>query len=297
VIAAGGVVELIDVAVQHRGCQRAPGKIDGVSAVEIALPERGFGSHRQEQVDCQRCGCRTTQLKPISLPPTGKLPRGPLPERDLATVGIRVVVEGKDLSTPRFADRLRTNARIGRQIRAVLTASFHERSQIATIVAPGMQAVVVGDRRLGVQRLGERKMQLAAVRLAGVRRTLVHIVEKLQGDLVGHEESQQMHVAPARQIQNRAAPSRWVRLQASEASASSTNPRVRDGRRASSPGIDLAGHRPQPPQQLAGRGGQQPPDLSGPEEALDYDFGKSGYFPSLEDGVDRKNAMLENRDE
>src|ERR1700730_16505700 len=151
----------------------------------------GLCRQGQECVHRKRRARGAAQLKPADLPRlAGELARGPCSQRGVAAVGIGVVIERENLGAGSFANDKWTHPRVGRERGAALATSFYQRAKVATILVPRVVAVVVGDRRPGVERLDQRTVKLTSVGLSSARSTLVHAVEKVPDDLVCDEQSQ-----------------------------------------------------------------------------------------------------------
>ena len=140
---------------------------------------------------------RGGELKPLERPLPGLLALGPSFQGRVAACGIGIVIGALDGAHRHPRKHMWTHPRVGRQRRAAQTAALDERAQIAAVVLPRMVAVVVGDRRAGVERLAEREVQLASVCLARV--ALAYVVEEVPDRLVGDEQAQQSLISAPRQ--------------------------------------------------------------------------------------------------
>ncbi len=104
-------------------------------------------------------------------------------------------------------------------------------------------------------------MKLTAIYDPSIRGALVHVVQKLQDELVRDQETQQMRIAPARQNPKQSRAVEMGTLLSERAERVATCLRVWDYRRSPAPVLHLVGDRPQPPEQLASRGSGYGPDL------------------------------------
>ena len=136
----------------------------------------------------------------------GRLRLGPGLQRRVAPSWVGVVIDALDGAQRHPREHVLTYVRVGRQRGAARAAALHERAQIAAVVLPRVVAVVVGDRRAGVERLAEREVQLATVRLPP-RVALADVVQEVPDRLVGDQQAQQPSISVRGRIQNSAAPS------------------------------------------------------------------------------------------
>jgi hypothetical protein len=122
-----------------------------------------------------------------------------------------------------------------------------------------MVPVVVGHRRAGIQRLGERKVQLSGVRL--LRVALADVVQKVPDRLVGDEQPDQRAVSMVWQDREQSRSLGVIALVRDRLERVFAQRPVWDRLCAQAPGMKLTRDRPQAPQQLADRRRRQRREL------------------------------------
>jgi hypothetical protein len=153
------------------------------------------------------------------------------------------VVEREYLSTSCLSNDEMTDINIERQGNQVFAACLHERPQVTAIVFPGMMVIIIGDRSMRVNRIHESKVKLTAVCFSRADCTLIHVIEKLQDDLVGDEQPQQTRVAAMRQNPEQCRAVEMGALAGKRIKRLFADGRVWDTGRSSSPDLYLTGTR------------------------------------------------------
>lgn len=115
VVAVVDVLELVDVAVEHRRRRREPGKIRGVGARHFALRAVRFRGEGQECVDREWRACGAGELPPARLLFAGVFSGDPMSERQLALDCVWVVVKREHLRVLGLVDRDLPNERVRRE--------------------------------------------------------------------------------------------------------------------------------------------------------------------------------------
>src|SRR5580700_2004638 len=106
------ILGLIHIAVEHRRDKRQPWKVDSTGIAYLTVTTNWFRSKRQEHMNRQWCGRRSTQLEPGDLRLPGELTLEPATQCSISAARMRIVIECKNLSTRRFLDHQPSNTRV-----------------------------------------------------------------------------------------------------------------------------------------------------------------------------------------
>jgi hypothetical protein len=155
VVPVVSVFELVDVAVKHRGRSREPREVGAVGARDLALRAGWFGSEGEKGVDREWCAGGARNLPPARELGAGILLGNPSFQSCVAVGWVRKVIEREYLGSIGLAQDEIAYERVGGKAQAAPLACLYEGAKIAAVVMPGVLSVVVGDRRVRVERLGD----------------------------------------------------------------------------------------------------------------------------------------------
>jgi hypothetical protein len=261
VIARGCVIELVDVAVEHRRRDGGPRQVSGVRLLYLRRGARRLGRESEQREDRQAGRAGAAELEPVgSLIAARELRGCPASQGRIASRRVRLVVQGEYLRPPRLADNQRLDLWISWQPLTAFLARLDECVQVAAVVLPGVVKVVVGSRLAGPERINECKVQLAAIDLGWA--ALVDAVEGVPDELVRDEQPQQRQIPLARENREQRRAVGLPALARQRGDRVLADLRRRDALSESAPAPYLACGCRQSPKQLAVRPRQQGTHLS-----------------------------------